>query len=85
MFDEFINTVTDLFLNNQLPDTFTIPHLYKCICDTQPDFQSIGYKEFRKMLYQNPTNQVLSLSKLTFKTVVDNGHVDRNLYQIMST
>ncbi len=35
------------------------------------------------MLYQNPTNQILSSSGGRFELVEDHGHIDRNRYELL--
>jgi len=62
---------------------FELPDLHQFCCQTAPDLAGLDYLRFRQMLYQYPTNQILSSSGGRFELVEDHGHIDRNRYELL--
>jgi hypothetical protein len=67
---------------------FTLPDLFDFCCQLSPEFLRLGgsnlnYQSFRKLLYQYPTNQIISADQGLFELVEDRGHVDRNIYALI--
>ena len=62
---------------------FELPDLYQFCCQSQQDFADLEYLQFRQVLYQYPTNQILSSSGGRFELVEDMGHIDRNRYALL--
>jgi len=62
---------------------FELPDLYQFCCQTQQDFAELEYLQFKQILYQYPTNQILSSSGGRFELVEDMGHIDRNRYALL--
>ena len=62
---------------------FELPDLYQFCRQRAPELAELEYRQFRQMLYQNPTNQILSNSGGRFALVEDMGHVDRNRYALL--
>jgi len=67
---------------SHLKKPFTIQSLYKTCCDIDPAFTQLSYRQFRTLLYDNPTNEILSRLGGQFVIAENNGHVDRNLYRL---
>ena len=63
---------------------FTLPDLYDFCCRSNREFIELGYPEFRKLLYRHPTNQRISGSGGRFVVVKNKGHIDRNVYALIS-
>ena len=66
---------------------FTLPDLFDFCCQLSPEFLDLGgsnlnYQSFRKLLYQYPTNQIISAEQGLFELVEDRGHIDRNIYTL---
>ena len=63
---------------------FTLPDLYDFCCRSNSEFIELGYPGFRKLLYRHPTNQRISGSGGQFVAVGNKGHIDRNIYALIS-
>ncbi len=62
---------------------FELPDLYRFCCQTAQDFAELEYLQFRQILYQYPTSQIISRSGGRFELVADRGHIDRNRYALL--
>jgi len=59
---------------------FELPDLHRFCCQHRQELAALEYQQFRKILYDYPTNRMLSRSGGRFELVEDLGHVDRNQY-----
>jgi hypothetical protein len=87
-----INAITQFkksfWLDNELGNGdwfFILPDLFEFCCQLSPELLHLGgsnlsYQSFRKLLYQYPTNHIISADQGRFELVEDRGHVDRNIY-----
>jgi hypothetical protein len=82
---ESINNFGKSFKTTALGWQFELPDLYQFCRQTAPELAELEYLQFRQMLYQNPTNQILSSSGGRFELVENRGHIDRNRYALIVT
>jgi hypothetical protein len=64
---------------------FTLPDLYRLCCRLDDVFISLEYRVFRRLLYDNPTNQEMAKQGGKFELAEDRGHVDKNLYRLKTS
>jgi hypothetical protein len=79
-----INAFGESFLINSFGWLFTLPDLFKFSCQQNQSIQELEYKQFRKLLYENPTNQLIGEINGRFEIVEDRGHIDKNLYRLFT-
>jgi hypothetical protein len=82
---ESINNFGKSFKTTALAWQFELPDLYQFCRQTAPELAELEYQQFRQMLYQNPTNQILFSSGGRFELVENRGHIDRNCYALVVT
>lgn len=82
---ESIDNFGKSFKATTLAWQFELPDLYQFCCQSAPDLADLDYLQFRQMLYQNLTNQILSSSGGRFELVENRGNVDRNRYALIVT
>lgn len=59
---------------------FTLHDLHQFCTEQIPAIENLDYQPFKQLLYQNPTNQLLSGSGGKFDLFLNFGHIDKSIY-----
>ncbi|MFT5665226.1 MAG: hypothetical protein ACI9JR_002633 [Gammaproteobacteria bacterium] len=62
---------------------FTLPDLFEFCSKLNPGIATLEYLQFRRLLYQFPTNQIIAGDGGKFELIDNLGHVDRNIYALI--
>lgn len=86
--NEIVESIDDFgksFIVTATSWQFELPDLYQFCRQTEPELAQLEYRQFKQILYQNPTNQLLSSCGGGFELVEYRGHLDHNCYALTVT
>jgi hypothetical protein len=59
---------------------FTLHDLYQFCTEQIPSIENCNYQQFKQLLYQNHTNQILGAHGGKFKILSNSNHIDKSIY-----